>query len=160
LPGRVDVGARLHFLEKGSPFCCEDPYCHLWLFQEELKKIAQLVAQQLHIRHEIDLRIVKLDTFTHDGVIFDDEIRQWTPFERENINKQDDLGRTALLRAVLREYTEQVHELLKLGADIRIEDCMGRSPLSLMENGESEDTTALATIAVMIENVASGKGPV
>jgi hypothetical protein len=37
---------------------------------------------------------------------------------------------------------------------------MGRSPHSLMENGELEDSATLATIAVMIENVASGKGQV
>lgn len=158
LPRCVKMWATLHFLPMGSPFCCEDPYDHLWLFQEELQNIAQIVAHRLHLRQEIDLKIVRLDTLVHEGAIFDDEIRQWTPFDRENINTRDGLGRTALLRAVLREYTEQVRELLELGANISIEDYMGRSPLSLMKNGELEDTTASATIAVMIENVASGKG--
>ncbi len=160
LPGRVNIWATLHFLSKGSPFCCEDPNHHLWLFQEELKMIAQLVAQRLHIQQEIDLRIVKFYTLAHEGVTFDDEIQQRTPFDRENINMCDGLGRTALLRAVQREYTDQVQELLELGANISIEDCMGRSPFSLLKNGELDDTTASSTIAVMIENVASGKGPV
>lgn len=160
LPGRVSVWATLHFLPEGSPFCCEEPYDHLWLFSEELKNIAQIVAQRLHLQQEIDLKIVKLDTLVHEGAIFDDELRQRTPFDRENINNRDGLGRTALLRAVLREYTVQVHELLKLGANISIEDGMGRSPLSLTKNGELEDTTASIQISIMIENVASGKAPV
>lgn len=52
-PERLQVWATLHFLPAGSPFCCGEPGCHLWLFGDRLAAVGDHVRRALGLRQPV-----------------------------------------------------------------------------------------------------------
>ncbi|HMF19417.1 MAG TPA: hypothetical protein VKE98_19575, partial [Gemmataceae bacterium] len=52
-PQEIRVWATLHFLPDGSPFCCGEPGCHLWLFKEQVAEVAEHVRRALCLRQSV-----------------------------------------------------------------------------------------------------------
>ena len=121
------VWATLHYLPKGSPFSLIEPEVDLWLHEERLAELSDTIRRRLGLLHEVRLDFVHISPFVHDGVELDDMFPGKTPVDHNEINRQDGLGRTALMRAVMRRYDEQVEELLDAGADPTVVDAKGRS---------------------------------
>ncbi len=136
VPASIKVNCTLNFFEKGSPFCCNDPNCHLWLFEDELQDISEILRNKLKLQSSIKLEISNIETLIHTDVVFDDEVRQITPFKPDNLNAVDSLGRTALLRAVQRDYINQVRYLLAKGANPQIENNANHSVISILKSGK------------------------
>jgi hypothetical protein len=70
-PSHLRVWATLHFLATGSPFCCGEPNCHLWLFGERLQRIGDHIRRAMGLRQSVEVDFPDgVETRYHDGVIF------------------------------------------------------------------------------------------
>jgi len=70
-PDRFDVWATLHFLPAGSPFCCGEPGCHLSLFGERLRDVADHVRRAMNLTQSLEIDFHdRIATQYHDGVEF------------------------------------------------------------------------------------------
>jgi hypothetical protein len=54
-PTRLRVFATLRFLRSGSPFCCQEPCCHIDLFGDRLKLVEEHLRHAIGLRHEVTL---------------------------------------------------------------------------------------------------------
>lgn len=54
-PERLSVWATLRFLAAGSPFCCGESGCHLWLFGERLAAAEDAVRRAMGLRQPVAL---------------------------------------------------------------------------------------------------------
>lgn len=70
-PDRLRVRATLHFTGDGSPFCCGEPECHLWPFEERLQAIEDRVRRAMGLRQRIEVDLVAIAAAYHDGVRFE-----------------------------------------------------------------------------------------
>ncbi len=127
-PTRVRAWADLHFLPKGSPFCCMEPSCHL----PPLDGVGDELRRRLKLSQEVSFELADVEPVLHTDVVLDG-IGE-TPVPR-NINEQDALGRTALWRAAIRDYEAQVEALLAAGADPLVRGPSGRTILDLNREG-------------------------
>jgi hypothetical protein len=127
IPTIIRAWAKLHFLPKGSPFCCMEPTCHLFVDPTLPHPIADEIRRRLRLRQSVEFRFADVHPIVHDGVQLD-SFNGATPVPAD-INQQDQLGRTALWRAAARGYEHQVESLIESGADPNIPGPNGRTPL-------------------------------
>ena len=68
---RIEVWATLHFLPSGSPFCCGEPGCHLWLFEDRLVQVSEYVRRRLRLKQPVAVVFGdRIDVLYADGVEF------------------------------------------------------------------------------------------
>jgi hypothetical protein len=136
-PERIRVWATLHFLPSGSPFCCQEPECHLGLWAERLGRVNETLCHRLHLQQKVEAQFVSLGIAFHEGVEFDDPLTGRAPsLDWREVDRRDALGRTALMRAATRGHAHLAEELLTAGADPGAADQKGRCILDLVPQGE------------------------
>jgi len=69
-PEQVTVWATLHFTSQGSPFCCGEPCCHLWLFGERLREAGESLRRELGLVQPVSLDFRYIGAVYHAGVTF------------------------------------------------------------------------------------------
>jgi hypothetical protein len=70
-PERLIVWANLHFLPAGSPFCCGEPGCHLFLFGERADQVGEHVRHAMHLRQRVTVDFGdRIEANYHEGVTF------------------------------------------------------------------------------------------
>ncbi len=70
-PERLRVWATLHFLAAGSPFCCGEPGCHLWLFGDRLAAVGDHVRRARGLRQSVVVEFGnRIGVQYHAGVEF------------------------------------------------------------------------------------------
>jgi hypothetical protein len=157
-PQRIKVWGTLHFLPLGSPFCCCEPMCHLWLFGDRAERVNDAMRRRLGLRQEVSIEFVCIRPAPHNGVEFDGQFRSLQPIRNdEDIDQRDGLGRTALMRAAMRGYDDLVEELLAAGANPLVVDYSGRGILDQLSQGQIW-TIKMLEDAVAAEQNAHG-GP-
>jgi hypothetical protein len=135
-PERIAVWASLHFLPKGSPFCCCEPSCHVPPLPQYRDDVNDAVRRRMGLRSSVVVEFMAVRPAVREGVEFDDVLAGITPIERGgDIDQRDLLGRTALMRAAARGYDRQVEELLAAGADPSVIDGSGRGVLEQARAG-------------------------
>jgi hypothetical protein len=148
LPERIRAWARLHYLPKGSPFCCMEPGCHLFVDPSLPHPVGEELRRRLRLRQSVEFDFANIEPVLHTGVQFDPVFRNCTIVPDE-INERDQLGRTALWRAVRRGYTDQVESLLAAGADPAIPGPNGRTLLDLARASELKGETGVLIEAAL-----------
>ncbi|MGA2500111.1 MAG: ankyrin repeat domain-containing protein [Tepidisphaeraceae bacterium] len=133
-PERLRVWATLHFLPLGSPFCCREPGCHLFLYVDRLERVNDALRRRLGLRQDVSIEFVDFGAVVCDGVEFDMDGLCSAP-DPQDIDQRDALGRTALMRAAMRGYDYVVEDLLAAGADPTAVDHEGRSILDRVGRG-------------------------
>ena len=128
-PERLKVWATLHFLPLGSPFCCGEPLCHLCFHGERLERINEAIRHRMGLRQAVSVEFASIGVCYQAGVEFDDFSGRCASTDVRDVDRQDALGRTALMRAAVRGHLDVVEELLAAGADPSIVDHRGRSIL-------------------------------
>jgi hypothetical protein len=69
-PKQLRLWGTLHFFDRGSPFCCGEPECHLGLFRKRLLEVGDPVRRSMKLRHPVEIEVVNLAICYHDGVTF------------------------------------------------------------------------------------------
>lgn len=70
-PECLRAWATLHFLPTGSPFCCGEPGCHLWLFGERLAKVGEHVRRAMRLKQSVNVEFGdRIGVQYHPGVEF------------------------------------------------------------------------------------------
>ena len=125
-PERLKVWATLHFLPLGSPFCCDEPLCHVPLWGEYLDRVNDAIRRAAGIVQMVSAEFSVNSSSAHPGVEFDDILSGRCPItDLANVDQKDALGRTALIRAAIRGHDHWVEELLAAGADPAAVDTQG-----------------------------------
>lgn len=75
-PEHLRVWATLYFAAEGSPYCCGEPQCHLWLMGDRLSEAGDHVRRAMRLRQTVTLEFVDIAAQFHAGVRF-------RAFERE-----------------------------------------------------------------------------
>jgi hypothetical protein len=128
-PQRLRAWATLHFLRLGSPFCCMEPSCHVPLFAHHLESVSDELRRRMGLTQPVSVRFPDVAVVPHAEVEFDD-INGFPPnFNRNEVDRRDALGRTALMRAARHGHDHVVEYLLGLGADPSVVDYRGRGVL-------------------------------
>ncbi|MFI5380611.1 MAG: hypothetical protein ACHRHE_15040 [Tepidisphaerales bacterium] len=141
-PQRLKVWATLHFLPLGSPFCCREPGCHLFLYVDRLERVNGALRRRLGLRQYVTIEFVDFGTVVCDGVEFDID-RPCSAPDPQDIDQRDALGRTALMRAAMRGYDYVIEDLLAAGADPSAVDHEGHSILDRVPRGNLWTITLL-----------------
>jgi hypothetical protein len=137
VPTAVRTWANLHFLPQGSPFCCLEVSCHLFVPPDVAHPIGEELRKRLRLRQTVEFEFASLHGVLHPGVTSD----KWahaTPVPAD-FNEQDGLGRTALWRAAFRGYGDQVAALLETGADASLPGPKGKTLLEHVQLGDLPD---------------------
>lgn len=66
-PAVLRVWYTLHFFVQGSPFCCQEPGCHLWLFAERRTEIGNCVRLSMGLRQPVKVTFVGASVNIHAG---------------------------------------------------------------------------------------------
>jgi hypothetical protein len=69
-PEHLTVWATLHFVPEGSPFCCGEPGCHLWLFGDRLRDVGDHLRRAMRLRQEVAVEFSNIGVNYHSGVTF------------------------------------------------------------------------------------------
>jgi hypothetical protein len=69
-PKSVRLWATLHFMPSGSPFCCSEPGCHLWLLDDRLESLNNAVRRSLCLEHDVKVEFVHIRSHASDGTRF------------------------------------------------------------------------------------------
>jgi hypothetical protein len=131
VPQRIRAWATLHFTLHGSPYCCGEPSCLLFVEPGTINPVEVELRKSLGLRQSVAFDFARVVPVIHRGVLFDG-ICGGT-FVPADVNETDPRGRTALWRAVARGYDDQVEELLERGADPSIPGPDGRTVFDLVD---------------------------
>jgi hypothetical protein len=71
VPTEIRAWATLHFLPAGSPFCCTEPDCHLFVDPDAPHPVGDALRQRLRLRQAIDFEFAALHSVVHPGVLAD-----------------------------------------------------------------------------------------
>jgi hypothetical protein len=74
-PARLKVWATLHFLLRGSSFCCPQPECHVPVHGKALDRIGDALRRRMSLRQDVKLELT-LTGAVQAGVVFDLRGRQ------------------------------------------------------------------------------------
>lgn len=69
-PERLLVWASLHFLPRGSPFCCGEPHCHVPLRLQSRDEINDAVRRRMGLRSDVVVEFVAIRAAVHESVEF------------------------------------------------------------------------------------------
>ena len=70
-PKQLRFWGTLHFFDRGSPFCCGEPGCHLALHSKRLRDaIGDHMRRSMNLRHCVEIEGVDIAAYHHDGVTF------------------------------------------------------------------------------------------
>jgi hypothetical protein len=137
IPQRIQAWANLHFFQRGSPFCCMEPSCHLFVDPTLPHPLGDALRKRLKLQQTIDFGFVHVHPVLHDGLRIDPVLG--LARVRHNIDERDELGRTALWRAVVRGDTRQIESLLEAGADPTVPGPGGQTLFDRAPTGDVND---------------------
>jgi hypothetical protein len=121
----IHAAATLYFLPVGSPFCCQEPGCHIPLFiPERQRRLDERIASDLELTQEVNVKMEGIRCVAIRDVVF--EYSQ-PSFPSGNVDARDGMGRTALIRAAQRGYDDLFTQLMEAGADIHLRDHKGKT---------------------------------
>jgi hypothetical protein len=70
-PSEIRVWATLHFLASGSPFCCTEAGCHLFVAPDRPHPIGEALRRRLQLTQAVDFKFAALHSVVHPGVLAD-----------------------------------------------------------------------------------------
>jgi hypothetical protein len=136
VPTAIRAWASLHFLPEGSPFWTTEASNQLFVDPGRPHPIGEELRRRLRLRQAVEFEFAKLHGVIHPGVVADNWA--YATSVPADINAKDELGRTALWRAAIRGYADQVESLLAAGADVSLPGPNGQTLLERVRQGHGD----------------------
>lgn len=64
------VWGALHFFARDEPYCCMEPGCHLWPFEDRLARMETALRRAMRFEHRVALELVSIRSQVHQAAAF------------------------------------------------------------------------------------------